>query len=39
MAQGLNRKCVMIEIDRNYCQLIKSRIEGKYGQFKRKTKN
>ncbi|MEW6619272.1 MAG: DNA methyltransferase [bacterium] len=39
VAQGLNRKCVMIEIDRNYCQLIKSRIEGKYGQFKRKTKN
>lgn len=37
VAQGLNRKCIMIEIDQSYCQLIKDRIEGKYGEFKRKT--
>lgn len=38
VAQGLGRKCIMIEIDINYCNLIKDRIEGKYGEFKRKTK-
>jgi site-specific DNA-methyltransferase (adenine-specific) len=38
VAQGLNRKCIMIEIDSNYCNLIKDRIEGKYGEFRRKTK-
>lgn len=38
VAQGLGRKCIMIEIDPNYCQLIKERIEGKYGEFRRKTK-
>lgn len=38
VAQGLNRKCIMIETDPNYCQLIKDRIEGKYGEFRRKTK-
>jgi len=38
VAQGLRRKCVMIEIDYNYCQIIKDRMEGKYGQFRRKTK-
>ncbi|MFN3466584.1 MAG: DNA-methyltransferase [Candidatus Brocadiales bacterium] len=38
VAQGLNRKCIMIEIDPNYCQLVKDRIEGKYGEFRRKTK-
>lgn len=38
VAQGLSRKCIMIEIDPNYCQLIKDRIEGKYGEFRRKTK-
>lgn len=38
VAQGLNRQCIMIEIDSSYCQLIKDRIEGKYGEFKRKTK-
>lgn len=38
VAQGLGRKCIMIEIDTNYCQLIKDRIEGKYGEFRRKTK-
>ena len=37
VAQGLNRKCIMIEIDPDYCHLIKERIEGKYGEFKRKT--
>ncbi|MDI6759390.1 MAG: DNA methyltransferase [Candidatus Brocadiaceae bacterium] len=37
VAHGLRRKCVMIEIDHNYCQLIKDRIEGKYGKFERKT--
>lgn len=37
VAQGLKRKCVMIEINTDYCQLIKDRIEGKYGKFKRKT--
>lgn len=39
VAYGLNRKCIMIEIDQNYCKLIKDRIEGKYGEFKRKTKD
>lgn len=38
VAQGLNRKCIMIEIDKNYCYLIKDRIESKYGKFERKTK-
>ncbi len=38
VAGGLNRKCIMIEIDPNYCQLIKDRIKGKYGEFRRKTK-
>lgn len=37
VAQGLGRKCIMIEIDPNYCQLIKDRIEGEYGEFRRKT--
>ena len=37
VAQGLNRKCIMIEIDPEYCCLIKDRIEGKYGEFARKT--
>lgn len=37
VAQGLNRKCIMIEIDPNYCQLIKDRIAGEYGEFRRKT--
>ncbi len=38
VAHGLKRKCIMIEINSDYCQLIKDRIEGKYGEFKRKTK-
>jgi len=38
VAQGLNRKCIMIEIEKNYCDLIKERIEGKYGKFERQTK-
>jgi site-specific DNA-methyltransferase (adenine-specific) len=38
VAHGLKRKCIMIEVDTNYCQLIKDRIEGKYGEFKRKTR-
>ena len=38
VAQGLGRKCIMIEKDLNYCNLIKERIEGKYGEFRRKTK-
>ncbi|MBW1613554.1 MAG: site-specific DNA-methyltransferase [Deltaproteobacteria bacterium] len=38
VACGLGRKCVMIEIELNYCQLIKDRIEGEYGKFRRKTK-
>ena len=37
VAQGLNRKCIMIEINPDYCQLTIDRIEGKYGIFKRKT--
>jgi len=37
VAQGLNRKTIMIEINQEYCHLIKDRIEGKYGDFKRKT--
>lgn len=38
VAHGLGRKSIMVEVDPNYCQLIKDRIEGKYGEFKRKTK-
>lgn len=38
VAQGFNRKCIMIEKESDYCQLIKNRIEGKYGEFRRKTK-
>lgn len=38
IAQGLGRKCIMIEIDTEYCKLIKDRIEGKYGEFRRETK-
>ncbi len=37
VAQGFNRKCIMIEINQEYCSLIKDRIEGKYGDFERKT--
>lgn len=37
VAQGLGRKCIMVEVDAGYCELIKNRIEGKYGEFKRKT--
>ncbi len=37
VAKGLNRKSVMIEINQDYCELIKDRIEGKYGDFTRKT--
>lgn len=37
VAQGLKRKCIMIEIEPSYCKLIKDRIEGNYGEFKRKT--
>lgn len=37
VAVGLNRKCVMIEINEDYCKLIIDRMEGKYGEFKRKT--
>lgn len=39
VAQGLHRKCIMIEIDPDYSQLIKDRLEGKYGDFKKKTKS
>lgn len=37
VAQGLGRKCIMVEVDSSYCELIKNRIEGRYGEFKRKT--
>lgn len=37
VAEGLGRKCIMVEVDAGYCELIKNRIEGKYGGFKRKT--
>ena len=39
VAQGLKRKCIMIEVDPSYCKLIQDRIEGKYGEFKRKTRS
>jgi len=38
VANGLRRKCIMIEMESEYCSLIKSRMEGKYGEFQRKTK-
>jgi site-specific DNA-methyltransferase (adenine-specific) len=38
VAKGLGRRCVLIEKELPYCELIKERIEGKYGEFKRKTK-
>ncbi len=38
VARGLGRKCIMIEKELNYCQIIQERIEGKYGEFKRKTR-
>lgn len=38
VSQELNRKCIMIEICLDYCQIIKDRIEGKYGEYRRKTK-
>lgn len=37
VAEGFNRRCIMMEINEEYCKLIKDRIEGKYGDFKRKT--
>lgn len=37
VAHGLGRKCIMIEVNQEYCNLIKDRIEGHYGEFKRKT--
>ena len=33
VAKSLNRKCIMIEINRDYCMLIKDRIKGKYGDY------
>jgi len=39
VAQGLKRKCIMIEVEPSYCKLIQDRIEGKYGEFKRKTRS
>jgi len=38
VAAALKRKCVMIEINSDYCKLIKDRIEGKYGKYERETK-
>lgn len=38
VAQGLGRRCILIEKDLNYCQIIKDRIEEKYGKFTRQTK-
>jgi site-specific DNA-methyltransferase (adenine-specific) len=38
VAQGLGRKCIMMEINPEYCELIKDRIESKYGEFERKTR-
>lgn len=37
VAKTLKRKCILIEINPDYCKLIKERIEGKYGDYKRKT--
>lgn len=37
VAQCLNRKCIMIEIDKDYCEIAKDRMEGKYGTYRRKT--
>ncbi len=37
VAKALKRKCIMIELDNNYCKLIKDRLEGKYGKHQRKS--
>lgn len=38
VAQGLGRRCILIEKDLSYCQIIKDRVEEKYGKFTRQTK-
>ncbi len=38
VAQALNRKSILVEIETDYCNLITDRIEGKYGEYQRKTK-
>lgn len=39
VARGLERRCILFEQDTEYCRLIKERLEGKYGIFKRKTQS
>lgn len=38
VANGLGRRSVLIEKESSYCELIKERLGGKYGEFRRKTK-
>lgn len=39
VAKGLNRRSLLFELDANYCDLIKDRIEGRYGEYQRQTKS
>ncbi len=36
VCKGLNRKCLMLEIDHSYCDLISRRINGEFGTFQPK---
>ncbi len=38
VCKGLNRKCLMIEIEESYCKLISKRLSGEFGAFQPKIK-